>query len=249
MRADAQLTIGCRQGITFLADARCEPPFRVHCADGRFLFVSSAAAPVGGDQLTLTVEVAPGAVADIGTVAAMLVWPSPTRDGSPSSLVTRIRVGRGAHLLWRPEPTVSIVGSIHRAQTVIELDDEATCEVTDEYALGRHGEPTGDLTTELRITRGGVGVIHHGERFGPAFASPRHVLATAIVDDRCELLRATSVVSIDDSASAARLAGAEPATSLVLAVGCDRPSVLRVASAVSGARRELVGVASPAASC
>lgn len=253
MRADAHVSIGCRDGLTFLADARCEPPFRVHCADGRFLFVSSAAAPVGGDELALTVDVAPGAVADIGTVAAMLVWPSAARDGARSSLVTTVRVWRGAHLTWRPEPTVSIAGSNHLVRTTIDLAEGATCEVVEEYALGRHDEPSGDLLTELRITRDGRGLLHHGERFGPTINTARHVLAAASVGSVSDTSSAApSAVVIGEMASAARLPGAEPGTVLVLAAGRDRPSVLAAAGEVgdvSAARRELAGVATPSANC
>ncbi len=238
MRASASLTVDAIDGRAFASDVRSEPPFAIRRAAGRFLVVGTAAAPVRGDVLELSIDVAPGAVADVGTVAATMVWPGPDPTMSaPSRLTTTIRVGAGAHLTWRPEPTVSIEGSDHIARTLIDLAEGATCEVVEEYSLGRCGEVSGRLVTDLRVVRGGRPLVHHGECFGPSepgagsvagVASARHVLAAIFVGRPVE----ESMVVLDDpTRPASRSAAWFPVAvdaGVLLAVGPDRPSVVAV---------------------
>lgn len=217
MKASAELRVGLDGW-----HVRAEAPFSIRRAAGRFVFVSTAAAPVRGDELEVTIEVAAGVCAEVGSVAAMIVWPGPDGApiGPPSRLTTSICVGAGGHLDWLPEPTVSVTGSDHVSCTSVELADAATCRIFEEYALGRYGEPCGTLATELRVTRDGHPLVHHGERFTPG--SPRHVLAGVLVG-----LRAEPFVHVDDDVQAACLPAAAPETHLVLGTGPDRPAVLR----------------------
>lgn len=216
MRASVALSIG-RGGY----EVRAEAPVSIRRAGGRFLFVSTAAAPVRGDELDVTVAIAPGVRAEIGSVAAMIVWPGPDGApiGPPSRTTTRITVGAGAHLEWALEPMVSVVGSDHVARTAVELAAGATCRLVEEYALGRHGEPCGTLATELRITRDGTPLVHHGERFTPG--APRHVLAALLVG-----LPADPFVHVGGDVHAACLPAAVPGVAVLLAQGHDRPAVL-----------------------
>lgn len=215
MKASATLRVG-RDGWHVHAEA----PFSIRRAAGRFLFVSSAAAPVRGDELDVTIDVEPGVRAEIGSVAAMILWPGPdgATHGPPSRMTTTIRVGADAHLEWAPEPTLSVAGSDHVARTTVELGDGATCRIVEEYALGRHDESCGMLLTELRVTRQGRPVVHHGERFAPG--APRHVLAAVLVG-----LPAEPFVHVGDEVRAACLPTAAPDTHLTLAQAPDRPSV------------------------
>lgn len=228
MRATAHLAVGWDGTSAYLAEVRTEAPFSIRQVGRRFVFVSSAAAPVRGDELQVTVELAPGAVAEIGTVAAMIVWPGP--DGPPSRTMTHITVGAGGHLDWLPEPTVSVAGSDHVARTVVELGEGATCTIVEEYALGRHAEPCGTLVTELRVERGGRPLVHHGERFGPG--SPRHVIA-AVATGRTGEPRI--VVDVERGVYAATMPAAVPDTWLTLATGPDRPTLLPYLQQVAGA--------------
>lgn len=216
MKASVALTIGS-EGY----EVRAEAPVSIRRTGGRFLFVSTAAAPVRGDELDITVAIAPGVRAEIGSVAAMIVWPGPDGApiGPPSRTTTRITVGAGAHLEWAPEPLVSVVGSDHVARTSLELAAGATCRLVEEYALGRHAEPCGTLATDLRVTRADHPLVHHGERFAPG--APRHVLAALLVG-----VPAAPFVCVGDGVQAACLPGAAPDVSLVLAQGPDRPAVL-----------------------
>lgn len=246
MRASASLRIEAVGGRSVAVDVRSEPPFAVRRAGARFLVVGAAAAPVRGDRLELSIEVGAGAWAGVGSVAATMVWPGP--DGGtcePSQLTTTIRVGPGAHLVWRPEPTVSVAGSDHVARTVVELAPDATCELVEEYSLGRCGEPSGRLTTELRIVRDGRPLIHHGERFGPdepgaggvaQVGAFRHVVAAAVVG----VPAGASVVEVPEpdrgsrgpaEACAAWLPVAGDA-GLALAAAPDRPAARQTLAAV-----------------
>lgn len=236
VKATASLSVDVIDGRSFVNDVRSEPPFAIRQAGGRFLIVGTAAAPVRGDILELSVDVAPGATADVGTVAATMVWPGPDPTTvAPSRLTTRIRVGAGAHLVWRPEPTVSVEGSDHIARTLIDLAEGATCEFVEEYSLGRSGESAGRLATELRVVRDGRALVHHGECFGPSqpgagsvasVAYARHVLAAVFVGP----LAGESTVELADPARPGGLACAwlpvAADVGVALAAGPDRPTVL-----------------------
>src|SRR4029079_4103497 len=95
-----------RGGGVVLCDVRSQPPLTLRRSGGRVLVVGSAAGPVGGDELDLRLEVAPGARVSIGPVAATIVWPGP--DGRSSTASLTIDVGARAHVDWHPCPTVSV---------------------------------------------------------------------------------------------------------------------------------------------
>lgn len=191
------------------------------------LIAASAAAPVGGDELTMAIDVLPRAQADIGTVASTIVLPGPT--GDPSSMSTRCAVGAGAHLDWFGEPTVSVVGSDHTVTTAVDLDVAATCRVVEEVSLGRSGEPSGRLRLVLRVERNGRPLVHHDELFGPdapgagsvvSVGAARHVLSAVLVGVEAGEPRSM----IDGPCRVAWLPVAADAA-VVLAVGPDRPTV------------------------
>jgi len=191
------------------------------------LVVGSAAGPVGGDELDLRLEVAPGARVSIGTVAATIVWPGPDGQGSTASLT--IDVGAGAHVDWHPCPTISVAGSDHHMSTIVHLGRGASCRVVEELALGRGEEAGGRLDAIVRIERDGAPVVHHRERFGPG--KPGWGSTTAVGDARFvhqefrvgePAGEATTVV--DQRAAAARLPIGDDAT-VILAAGRDRPIV------------------------
>jgi urease accessory protein len=202
---------------------------------GRLLLVSSAAAPVGGDDLSLDLVVGAGATADVGTVAATMVWPSPVP--ALSVMTTTIAVGAGARLLWRPCPMVSVRGSDHLASTVVRLAADATAVVVEEVALGRHGEPSGDLELRLRVERDGRPLLHHAERFGPdapgaggvvSVGAARHVVQAVLVGVEAGSPRSV----VHDDRAAAWLPLADDAVA-ILALGTDRPAVLALLTRIA----------------
>ncbi len=191
------------------------------------LVAGSAASPVGGDRLSLDVVVGARATLDLGTVAATMVWPG--AEPGRSTMSTSCVVGEGAHLDWRPEPTISVIGSDHLVSTHVELASTATCRLVDEVSLGRHGEPSGTLEWQIRVERGGRVLVHHSERFGPdepgsgsvvGAGSARHVCSAVLVGVDAGRAR----TRVDGACAGAWLPKTDDAV-VVMAVGPDRPAV------------------------
>lgn len=250
MRSSAFARFEHRHGRTELVERRAETPIGWYWCDGRALIASSAAHPVGGDELSIDIEVGPGADADVGTVAASVVWPGPRGDAS--ELRTCCSVAAGAHLLLHPEPTVAVVGADHRAVTRVALASDATCTVIEEVVLGRTDEPSGRLAISLRVERDGVPLVHHDERFGDdipttsvSIGGARHVLTAALVGPAA----AASNTIVEAGAAGAVLSVGDDVT-VVMAVGADRPAVLDIVdrlgldlSGRAGVRRRAVSTA------
>jgi urease accessory protein len=257
VRSAARIEVVRRDGRDVLVDVRSEPPVAVRRTPGRVLLVSSAAAPLPGDELGLELVVGAGASLAVGTAAATILWPPPPECEPPSerSAAPRerrshseqhvtARVGEGGRLEWRPEPTISVVGSRHRVRFDVELAATASLALVEELVLGRTGERSGDVELTTRIVRGGTTLVHHAERFGPStpgwgsaalVGGARHVVSAVFVG---------GVVGVDDagdggapmtvveaSGSAAWLPVAADAA-VLLAVGPDRPTTLALAQRV-----------------
>lgn len=228
MKASARLRVTSDGVRSMPVDIRSEPPFAIRRSGSRVLLVSSAAAPVGGDDLALEVDVGPGATADLGTVAATMIWPAPTP--ALSVMTTTISVAEGGHLLWRPYPMVSVRGSDHVASTIVRLAADATAVIVEEVALGRHGERSGELELRLRVERDGRPLVHHVERFGPSQPGAGSVVSTAGARHVCQAV----LVGVEAGGSRSTVEGAcaaawlpiAPDAVAVLAAGPDRPAVV-----------------------
>jgi urease accessory protein len=230
VRAAARIEVAHRNGRDEVVDRSCAAPISVRRCGDRVLLASSAAAPVGGDELVLEVVVGADARADVGSVSAGLVWPGATNAWS--STITSSDVGARADLAMWLEPTVSVVGSLHRATTTHRLAADATCRIVEEVALGRCGEPSGRLDLRLRVERAGVVVVDHEDRFGPDVAGAgssvsvgggRHVLSAVVVGPPA----GESRTCVESGRAAAWLPVA-PDAAIVFAVGADRPGVLEL---------------------
>ena len=170
---DACTDIECgvdSRGYTVVRRLRCEAPMLVRVVDepGPMLnlaMVGGAAGPLGGDRLRFRLELGAGAQVAVRSVAAAMAQPGPR--GKPSRLDVDIVVGERASLDWRPQPTVSVVGSDHRA--VVRLAATVSSNVTmhEGVSLGRHGEPSGRFALRERVTIDGVGVLDHETVFAP----------------------------------------------------------------------------------
>lgn len=237
MKASATVAVARCGDRDVVVDQRSSAPFSVRQCGDRILLASSAAAPVGGDELQLTVEVGSGARAAVGSVAASMVWPGV--GGVASSMTTGCAVGHGAHLdLWL-EPTISVAGSRHRTATVVRLESDATCRVVEETVLGRRDEASGHLELSLRIERGGRPLVHHDERFGPDVAgawssvsvgAARHVVSAVLVG----VDAGPPQVRVGADRAVAWLPVA-PDAAIVMAISHDRPSALNLLAALSPA--------------
>jgi urease accessory protein len=225
MRATAEARIELRNGRSELVVRRAEAPMSLRWSAGRVLLTSSAAHPVGGDELDLSIAVGERAEACVGSVAAAICWPG--SDGGASLMHTRCDVASGGHLDFAPEPTVAVDGCRHRAVTRVALAADATSRIVEEFALGRTGEVSGVIDVSLRVERAGRPLVHHDEWLGtpPAATSvsvgnARHVFTAVLVGPIAGVSRTTRA----SIGAAARLPVAEDAI-FVIAIGADRPAV------------------------
>lgn len=228
VKAAARVAVERRGDRSEVVDRRAQAPLSVRRCGDRVLIASSAAMPVGGDELELVIEVGPGARADIGSVAAGMVWPGV--GGVASVMTTRARIAEQGRLdLWL-EPTISVVGSRHEMTTTVQMDATASARVVEEIVLGRSGEESGDLGLSLRVERGGRALVHHREQFGPGavgarssvgVGGARHVVSAVLVG----VDAGRSRVRVEDSRAGAWLPMGDDVV-VVMAAGHDRPSVL-----------------------
>jgi urease accessory protein len=152
--------------------------------------VNSAAAPLAGDALELTVRVGSGARLTIAGVAAMLALPG--RGAEPSRFAVHIEVAERAAVAYLPEPTVITGRARHESHLHAELAAGATLRCREVLVLGRAGERPGRLSTATHVLRDGCPLLRQRLEIGDpgldasvACLAGRRVLATEIlIDDR-----------------------------------------------------------------
>ncbi len=138
--------------------------------------VGAAAGPLGGDDLTLHITVAPGAHLVVRSVATTLTLPG---DGE-SRLTIGARVGAGGLLDFAPEPTVAVAGCHHGSVADIELGAGAGLRWREELILGRHGEGPGRYASRCDVTLDGLPLLRHELRLdGTGTYASRAILAGA----------------------------------------------------------------------
>ncbi|MEW2067784.1 urease accessory protein UreD [Streptomyces sp. NPDC007346] len=147
-----------------LALRRTRSPLPAHA---RVTVVGAMSAPLNGDRLAIEAEATDGAHLTVDTAAATVALPGPRTDGDPSTYTVKLRVGESATLHWLPEQLVSAHGSHLHQTTRVELAPTARLLLREEQILGRHGEPTGALTTRLTVHRGGRPLLDQQLSYGP----------------------------------------------------------------------------------
>jgi urease accessory protein len=170
--ATTEIDVGldCR-GHTVVQRMYCEAPLLVRVvgepsSTGLMLaMVNGAAGPLGGDRLRFRLQIASGAHVAVCSVAAAMAQPGPY--GERSELLVEIDVGAGASLDWRPEPTVSVMGSHHRIDVRLSATGTSKVAMLEGVSLGRTGEPTGRFTLRERVTIDGLAVLDHETEFAP----------------------------------------------------------------------------------
>lgn len=165
MRSTAAVTVVRRNNRSVITDLRSEPPLSLRETTAGVAMVGSAAGPVGGDELTLSVDVGAGASLRVEGVAASMAWPTP--DGVPSRQLLRIRIDDGGHLEWIGQPLLVVQQAHHIQQVIIEIGSGATLDFHDDVALGRTGEATGRLDARLRVVRSGVALVDQHQIYDP----------------------------------------------------------------------------------
>ncbi|MET8155050.1 urease accessory protein UreD [Sphaerisporangium sp. NPDC005289] len=155
---EARAAVGTESsgGRTVLGTLRSDPPLTLRqTGPDTVHLVSTAAGPLGGDRLTLEIDVAAGTRLTIASVASTLVLPG---DGE-SVMVVRARVGAGATLVYAPEPTVLAAGCDHRMIVRLTLAEGASVSWREEIAFGRYGEPPGRCHARFDATIDGVPLL------------------------------------------------------------------------------------------
>lgn len=146
--------------------------------------VNSAASPLGGDDLTLTVRLGPHACLTLAGIAATVALPG--QHGERSRTTVRVELAEGARLDYLPEPTVVTRRARHDSVLVADLATGAHLHTTETIVLGRAGERPGELTTTLHVTRDGRPVLRQTLTVTREVLLGRRVLATELStgDDR-----------------------------------------------------------------
>lgn len=146
--------------------------------------VNSAASPLGGDELTLTVRLGAGAELTLAGIAASVALPGPY--GEPSLTTVNLELADGARLAYLPEPTVITRRARHTSVLVARLGAGAQLHTRETVVLGRDGERPGNLTTVMHVTRDRLPVLRQTLDVTPEVLLGKRVLATELStsDDR-----------------------------------------------------------------
>ncbi len=160
MRAVARI-VAAQGRITALYG---EPPLLPRVTGpGEVHFVGGAAGPLGGDDLSVEIDVGPGADLCVRTVAASLALPG---KGFSRTRISA-RIAAGSRLAWLPEPLIAASGCAHEAVSTVELAAGATLVWREELVCGRHGEEPGDARLRLAVRRDGRPLHRHEIAVGP----------------------------------------------------------------------------------
>ncbi|BBH63599.1 urease accessory protein UreD [Actinoplanes sp. OR16] len=129
--------------------------------------VGGAAGPLRGDELRLEIEVGSGAWLEFRSVAASLALPG--RSFLPASRLTvTATVAAGGTLRYLPEPLIAAAGCDHIAVTRVDVAEGGSLLWRDDLVCGRHGEDSGDLRADTRISYAGATLYRHELAVGPA---------------------------------------------------------------------------------
>ena len=114
--------------------------------------VGSAAGPLAGDDLSLSISVQDGAISRLITTGAMIAQ---GKGSSPALLRTRVSVGSAASLNADPGPLIVCTGSAIDVLLEIDLDENATLSWREMVVLGRSDEPAGAARLRWNVRRTG----------------------------------------------------------------------------------------------
>ncbi|MEV6558987.1 urease accessory protein UreD [Nocardia sp. NPDC051756] len=141
--------------------ARRTAPHTVH-------LIGTAATPLGGDELDITIVVGPGARLAVRSVAATIALPS---AATPSSLAHwRFQVDTGGDLDFDPEPTIVAGGAHHHTITSVRLAPDARLRLRERVQIGRSGEDTGSWRGDLIADLGETPLLRHRLELGAGTA-------------------------------------------------------------------------------
>ncbi|HEX2701218.1 MAG TPA: urease accessory protein UreD [Acidimicrobiales bacterium] len=146
------------------------PPLGAKVLDGpcgpELVLVGSAASLLEGDRLVVALELGVGARLTVRTAAAALAHPCP--GGGSTAFDVRVDLAAGARLGWLPEPLVACAGCRHAGTARVRLAGGAMAVWSETVALGRSGEPPGDVALRFDADLDGAALLRDGLRLGPS---------------------------------------------------------------------------------
>ncbi|MBF6176348.1 urease accessory protein UreD [Nocardia blacklockiae] len=131
--------------------------------------IGTAATPLGGDELDITVVVEPGARLRVRSVAATIALPGPATRKSLAHW--HFEVGADAELDFDPEPTVVAGGAEHRAVTTVTLAAGARLRLRERVQIGRTGEDAGHWRGEVSADVDSLPLLRHCLELGGGSAT------------------------------------------------------------------------------
>ncbi|WP_433655693.1 urease accessory protein UreD [Nocardia sp. CA-128927] len=142
--------------------ARRTGPHTVH-------LIGTAATPLGGDELDITIVVGPGARLAVRSVAATIALPSAV---TPDSLARwHFQVDSGGDLDFDPEPTIVAGGAHHHTITSVLLAPDARLRLRERVQIGRSGEDNGGWRGDLIADLGEIPLLRHRLELGAGTAT------------------------------------------------------------------------------
>ncbi|GAA1463133.1 urease accessory protein UreD [Williamsia maris] len=121
--------------------------------------ISTAATPLGGDHVDITVEVEEGARLRLSTVAATIALPSLTER--TSTMDWTVLVGAGADLAITPLPTIVAADADLVTSTTVRADPTSSVLIDERVQLGRHDEDGGRWQGRLYVDVDDLPALRH----------------------------------------------------------------------------------------
>ncbi|MGK2875035.1 MAG: urease accessory protein UreD [Nocardioides sp.] len=137
----------------------------VHDTGARVALVPEGALLLSGDDVTIHIEVGPGAALELieptGTVAYDM-------RGGKARWDTSIELAAGARLVWHGEPFVVCAGAVVTRTQRVTMAAGSRLALRETLVLGRHGEAGGTLTQQTVASNDlGEPLIVDGFAIGP----------------------------------------------------------------------------------
>ncbi|MGW0661972.1 urease accessory protein UreD [Streptodolium elevatio] len=156
--------------VTRIVEVRGQVPLlpRIASVPGpgaEVVFVAGAAGPLGGDELTVRIEVGPGARLTVRTAAAAVVLPG---TGEPARQSVEIVVDDGGELEWLPEPVVVAAGARYESSVKVTLGRATRLLMCETLVLGRAAEPCGDAVSRWDVAAESRPLLRQQSAYGPA---------------------------------------------------------------------------------
>ncbi|MGA9870106.1 MAG: urease accessory protein UreD [Rhodococcus sp. (in: high G+C Gram-positive bacteria)] len=184
MRTDLAIEADGRRSPRIAASgglsARLTGPDTVH-------LIGTAATPLGGDVMYISIVVGAGARLAIHSVAASLALPGAVDRESFAHW--SFEVGAGASLVFDPEPMIVAADAVHHTTSVLHFTSSSTIEFRERVQIGRAGERGGRWRATTHSDVDGRPHLRHRIELGEgsvghdALAAPMALSSTLIFPD------------------------------------------------------------------